>query len=187
MVLRVPVPSRSNPIVDTNHPVICSADSPALPLRAVAGGRGRKWAAPGRKPPCFGGRRSETARGLVDSKRPVRVVWYRPLEYLRIRACPGSASPEGCRDSGRRQVILAPAPDRNGISRDRRSRKHEEPAMDVLRRQPPLVVGLSCSGAASPRASQRKQKTAFKLWKTRSFSEAEGSRTLNLRIDSPML
>ena len=37
-----------------------------------------------------------------------------------------------------------------------------------------------------PRKSAQ-TKTAFPLWKTRLINEAEGSRTLNLRIDSPML
>jgi hypothetical protein len=38
----------------------------------------------------------------------------------------------------------------------------------------------------TPRTSAQ-SKTALPLWKTRFLNEAEGARTLNLRIDSPML
>jgi hypothetical protein len=51
---------------------------------------------------------------------------------------------------------------------------------------PQKVGRFSVQTRNSPRNSAQ-NKTVLTAWKTRFWNEAEGARTLNLRIDSPML
>ena len=118
-------------------------DSPSRsPGPRGAEGR-REWAAPRRKPPRFGGRGSETARGLVDSRRPVPVGLVRTaVPFVKMVPYPVAFGALG-QDAKRDNHLTAPGSE--GLSLAVRTRPRATPlgASTGIRVHPPMGADVA--------------------------------------------